>query len=55
MAAVETQLVFIDEVGFNLTKRWRGRNIGQQALGEVQTLQSANVPFSKLWKTRVEI
>ena len=45
VAAVEHQFVFIDEVGFNLTKRGRrGRNIiGQRAIIEVPGLRGGNI------------
>ncbi|KAI2645101.1 Ectonucleotide pyrophosphatase/phosphodiesterase C27A7.1 [Labeo rohita] len=45
VAAVEHQLIFIDEVGFNLTKRRRrGRNvIGQCAIVEVPGQRGGNI------------
>ncbi|XP_039672067.1 insertion element IS630 uncharacterized 39 kDa protein-like [Perca fluviatilis] len=45
VAAVEHQFIFIDEVGFNLTKRRkRGRNIiGQRAIVEVPGQRGGNI------------
>ncbi|XP_039664144.1 uncharacterized protein LOC120563802 [Perca fluviatilis] len=47
VAAVEHQFIFIDEVGFNLTKRRRrGRNIiGQRAIVEVPGQRGGNIPM----------